>query len=146
MRHIVEETESGSPRWDHTLCGLMGRYATGVDRITLAGANESTPAGAKEFCPECNEVRAQRVMDRRLAQFKAAEAAEAGESDEARELRLACEAAAHTFSELANDDEVLSVLKTLDGGEDLVGEIRSVALRWTEASQAFLESLRKVTA
>jgi hypothetical protein len=68
----------------------------------------------------------------------------AGESSEARELREACESAAHCFNTLiADDDEVLSVLRKLDGGEDLIGEIRSVARRWTDASQAFLESLTK---
>ena len=139
MRHIAGEHRSGEPRWDYTLCGLTGLAATSVDRITLAGANDSGPDLA--LCPECNKVRVEIVTERRSEQFRDGEV----ESPEAKELREACEAAAHTFNELAEDAEVLCALRKLDGGDDLVGEIRSVALRWTEASQAFLESLTRGT-
>jgi hypothetical protein len=62
---------------------------------------------------------------------------------EAEAVSEACQNAAHALSTLADDDEAMAALRKIDGGQELVAEIRSTITEWTDAGQAFLESLHK---
>jgi hypothetical protein len=61
----------------------------------------------------------------------------------AKALDQACQNAAHALGTLADDDEALAALLKIDGGKELVDEIRDVNRLWNEAGQTFLGSLSK---
>jgi len=66
------------------------------------------------------------------------------ESAEARALSTAVENAGHALSTLIEgDDEVMAALRKLDGGKELVEEIRDVIKTWNETGEAFIQSQRK---